>query len=393
MAHRVHEYYELTSNWIHTQVQHLTRYNPIVLTEKTANLEGHSAPEYCALEERPRVEGWVNWISCRIVGYPASFSKMIRQNNAQLLHAHFGFTGYGALPLAKRTRLPLITTFYGVDASKLPKIHPIWRKYYSKLFQYGSRFLVEGHHMGKQLVSLGCPENKITVQHLGIDLDRFPFEPRQLREGQTLKILAAGRFTEKKGLLYAVEAFAKLVGKNVNSQLTVIGDAASSGDSGYVQESQSTKQLILNAIKQNGVADKITLLGLQPYDALVKEYYAHHVFLSPSVQAESGDNEGGAPVTLIEAGASGMPVVATHHCDIPEVVQDGVTGMLAPERNSDALAEYLLTFVNNPQRLLDMGVAGHKHITKEYDAITQGARLEAIYDEVVKDPFSLSSGC
>lgn len=385
VAHRVHEYYELTSNWIHTQIQHLARYNPIVLTERTANLEDHSAPVYCALEERPRVERWMNWISSRTVGYPASFSRMIRKKNAQLLHAHFGFTGYGVLPLVKRTRLPLVTSFYGVDASKLPKKYPIWRKYYGDLFQYGTRFLVEGNHMGRQLIYLGCPENKISVQHLGIDLARYPFEPRQLREGQSLKILAAGRFTEKKGLLYVVEAFAKLVGKNVNTRLTVIGDAASSGDPGYVEESQSTKQLIMNAIKNSGIADKITLLGLQPYDVLVKEYYDHHVFLSPSVQAESGDNEGGAPVTLIEAGASGMPVISTRHCDIPEVIQDGVTGMLAPERNSDALAECLLTLVNNPQQILDMGVAGHRHITKEYDAITQGSHLEAIYDEVIKE--------
>ena len=387
VAHVTRKYYSLTENWIHTQVQHLSRYKPIVLTETTENLESHSIPEYCALKELPGFARLTNMVSHRLAGYPTSFSKMIRKKNAQLIHAHFGFTAYKTLPLALRTGLPLVTTFYGVDASKLPAKYPVWREYYGKLFRYSTRFLVEGNHMRSQLINLGCPKNKITVQHLGIDLSRYPFEHRRIQKGQPMKILAAARFTEKKGLLYAIEAFTKIIKKNVNSRLTIIGDADSSGDPGYVEESQSTKQELLNAIKRNCMDDKITLLGFKPHDVLVKEFYNHHIFLSPSVQTKSGDNEGGAPVTLIEAGASGMPVIATCHCDIPEVVQDGVTGMLAPERNSGALAEYLLTFVNNPQLLSDMGLAAHKHITKEYDAITQGVYLEAIYDEVVKNPF------
>ncbi len=71
-------------------------------------------------------------------------------------------------------------------------------------------------------------------------------------------------------------------------------------------------------------------MGYQPHSTLFAEAYRHHIFLSPSVTASTGDTEGGAPVSLIEMAATGMLIVSTTHCDIPEVIKHGVTGLLAP---------------------------------------------------------------
>ena len=71
------------------------------------------------------------------------------------------------------------------------------------------------------------------------------------------------------------------------------------------------------------------LLGYVSRETLREEAYEHDVFLAPSVTASNGDTEGGAPVAIIEMSASGMPIVSTNHCDIPSVVLDGVTGLLA----------------------------------------------------------------
>jgi colanic acid/amylovoran biosynthesis glycosyltransferase len=378
VAHIVSRYYTLTQNWIRTQVKHLIRYRPLVLTWRTENLEDDWIPEYYALSERPGWESLVNRALRRVLGYYPSFCRAIRRSRSRAIHAHFGPRGHLALPLAKATSLPLITTFYGYDLALLPERDPVWRQRYRDLFEQGARFLVEGHHMARQLQNLGCPESKITVQHLGIELARFPFQPRHLAEGEPLRILVAARFAEKKGIVYAIEGVGSLLQMGVDARLTIIGDASRS------EKSQAVKKEVLAAIQRAGSADCVDLRGMQPRHELTKAYYEHHVFLQPSVRTSDGDNEGGAPVTLIEAEATGMPVVATYHCDIPEVVQDGITGLLAPERDSDALAYHLLSLATNPHQIEKMGEAGREHIIAEYDAEQQGQRLEMIYDEVTQ---------
>jgi colanic acid/amylovoran biosynthesis glycosyltransferase len=114
----------------------------------------------------------------------------------------------------------------------------------------------------------------------------------------------------------------------------------------------------------------------------MEEARRHHVFLSPSVVAADGDTEGGAPVSLIEMSASGMMIVSTTHCDIPGVILDGQTGLLAPERDVDALVDHLHWIVSHPERWLDMQRAGRAHMEAEFDARRQGERLAAIYREL-----------
>ena len=77
--------------------------------------------------------------------------------------------------------------------------------------------------------------------------------------------------------------------------------------------------------------------GYKPHDYFLEMLYQADLFLSPSITASNGDTEGGAPVAIIEAGASGLPVISTRHADIPEVVLDGHTGLLSPERNVHGL--------------------------------------------------------
>jgi colanic acid/amylovoran biosynthesis glycosyltransferase len=378
VAHVVAHYYRLTENWIHTQVKHLSRYRPLVLTWQTENLEGDWAAAHYALLERPRWESLANRALRRVLGYYPSFYRAIRRSRAGAIHAHFGLRGHFAMPLARAANLPLVTTFYGYDLSRLPAQDPAWRRRYRDLFEQGARFLVEGRHMAQQLIDLGCSERKITVQHLGIELARFPFLSRHLAEGEPLRILVAARFVEKKGIVYAIEGFARLIETGTQARLTIIGDARQS------EASQAVKRQILTRIKGAGLKDLVDLRGMQPRDELTKAYYEHHVFLQPSVQASDGDNEGGAPVTLIEAAATGLPIVATYHCDIPEVVRDGTTGLLAPERDADALASHLFSLAENPHQIEKMGKAGRQHIVAEYDAERQGRRLDAIYDEVIQ---------
>lgn len=379
VAHAMNTYFSLTSNWIQTQITHHNRYVPIVLAGKTQNLAGEEVPEYCAISEFSGLVKQASRVGRRLFRYEPMFRLMLRKHKVRLIHAHFGNYGYSILPLVRATSLPLVTMFYGFDASILPKQNPEWRDRYRTLFAEGKLFLAEGQHMRRQLLELGCPDSKVIVQHLGINLRDYFFQPRHFTSGEPLKVLVAGRFTEKKGIPYAVEAVARVIKQGVQVKLTIIGDAYPT------DENKQNKEAILSTIARHGIGEHVNLLGLLPLPELRKAYYTHHVLLSPSVHAASGDNEGGAPVILIEAGASGLPVVSSWHCDIPEVVRDGVTGLLAPERDVEKLAAHLSLLVKNPHLVTDLGIAARRHIEAEYDAVKQSARLEMIYDSVFED--------
>ena len=113
------------------------------------------------------------------------------------------------------------------------------------------------------------------------------------------------------------------------------------------------------------------------------EAYQHHIFVSPSVTVTDGDTEGGAPVSIIEMAASGMPVVSTRHCDISNVIRDEETGFLAEERDVNGLVDALRRFVRHPDEWNDILKKGRKHIEENFDIHKQGCRLERRYAELI----------
>jgi colanic acid/amylovoran biosynthesis glycosyltransferase len=187
-----------------------------------------------------------------------------------------------------------------------------------------------------------------------------------------LKVLIAASFREKKGIPIALEALARLR-REIPLEITLIGDA------NQEPRNQSEKQEILNAIQRGGLSGQIRLLGYVPTEVLFEEAYRHHIYLAPSITASDGDTEGGAPVALIELLASGMPVVSTNHCDIPEVLDHGAAGLMAQERDSEGLLELLRKLAAHPEDWPRLATAGRRHVEKEFDAVTQGVRLAEHY--------------
>jgi colanic acid/amylovoran biosynthesis glycosyltransferase len=306
-----------------------------------------------------------------------------------LLHAHFGTQGVHLLRLRRRLGVPLITTFYGYDAGSIPSL-PGWRGWYRRLFAEGDRFLVEGSAFRQRLLELGCPPEKATVQHLGVDLTAIPFQPRQPpAPGEPVRVLMAASFREKKGHEFALRAVSLALqrsgvrrqasGKSLSDshltldcsrlELVLIGDG-------------ELRPRIEALIKELGLVDSVVLLGSRPHAEFLQEALRCHLFLAPSVTAADGDTEGGAPVGVIEASATGMQVVASRHADIPEVVRHGESGWLAPERDVEALAKHLIGLIEHPERWPEMGERGRKHIEAEYNLRTQAWRLDDIYDDV-----------
>lgn len=373
-AHFVSSFLPLTGSWIYNQIRYLTEWRSIVLTSQVENQEIFPFEQIYALRHLTGANQIYQRIMRRVVGYAPYFHQALKQEQVSVLHAHFGQTGFYCLPLVKQAKIPLVTTFYGFDLSRLPQTKPEWRTRYLKLFEQGTLFLVEGPHMRQQLIALGCPSEKVHVQRLGVNLDELPYRPRSLDADGIVRVLVAGTFTEKKGLTYALQAFTRVYAQNRKLRLTVIGDARPNRP-----EEQAIKRELHQIVADNDLSDVVTFLGYQPHPVLVEAFYRHHILISPSVQAQDGDNEGGSPVTITEAAASGMPVLSTTHCDIPEVVRDGQNGFLVNERNVDGLAERLSYLATHPEEWPILGEVGRRHIENSFDARQQAHLLGKRY--------------
>ncbi len=364
---------------MYTQVKYLPEpVVPHIVCHRTANLEQFDMPHIHALANEPKWR-WYWEKGLRKLGvrrYISLLTRVAAREGAGIIHSHFGPYGWEDMEAARKLGAKHVVTFYGADVNKLPKQDPRWLDRYSRLFEHVSLVLCEGPHMGKCVEKLGCPAEKIRVQHLGIELDKHVFAPRSWQPGTPLRVLIASSFREKKGIPYGIEALAKLKAK-VPIEVTLIGDA------GKEATSQAEKKKILDAIEKNNLGNDVKLLGYQSYDRLIEEARTHHVYLAPSVTASDGDTEGGAPVSIIEMMASGMPVVSTYHCDIPHIVTHQETGLLAEERDVDGLFAGLLWLVENPDQWERLIQAARAWIEKAYDARVQGEQLAGLYQMLV----------
>ncbi|MBE9204805.1 glycosyltransferase [Synechocystis salina LEGE 06099] len=371
-----------TQTWLYHQIKHLPcNIENHIVCDQVDNLEQFYLPNIHNFSENFILKYYFQKAIKKLFS-PQYYPFLVDQakiHNAQILHSHFGNRGWQNLVSAKQAKLKHIVTFYGFDVNYLPKQYPFWLQRYQALFQEVDYILCEGSHMAKCIVEMGCPAKKVKVHHLGVSVDNIPFKPRQWDPSQPLRILIASSFVEKKGIPYSLEAVAIFQKKNsIPIQITIIGDARQE------KRQQQQKKKIIETIEKYDLQSKVKLMGYQPYLIFLKEAYQHHIFLSPSITSSDGDTEGGAPISILEMAASGMPILSTIHCDIPDIIQEGKTGLLAKERDAEGLAENLQWLVDHPKQWQIMLRASRNHIEQEYNVKIQSQRLVDIYQCLIK---------
>lgn len=381
VVHSTNTWLPLTEAWLYFQVSNLPEtVISHVACRRTTNLERfaimnlHEMPPArslwpSALTKRARFANW---------RFRRHLRKVVREQEAQILHSHFGHRAWSDMAALASTDTKHVATFYGYDVSQLPVSNPHWIERYGSLFERVDLVLCEGPHMALSVQKLGCPPGKIRVHHLGVPVEEIAYVPRRRRKSEPLRVLIAASFTEKKGIPVALEALGVVAGE-IPIEVTIIGDA------GRSTKRQDEKAKILNAIERNGLTSQVRLLGYVPHEIMLEEAYRHHVFLSPSMTASDGDSEGGAPITLIEMAASGMLIVSTTHCDIPEVIEHGVSGLLAQEGDVQSLAAYIIHLADNPDCWDSMTKAARTRIGRDFDARIQGQKLAGIYWQIVNE--------
>ncbi len=199
---------------------------------------------------------------------------------------------------------------------------------------------------------MGCPPEKIHVTRMGIEPEKFNFEPRQAFHSP-LRIVSVARLTEKKGLDVAVKASEILKQRGGQFEFTIIGN----GD-----QDEMMREHIANA----GLEDCVSMPGFKPQEEIRAALSEADIFLLPSKTAADGDMEG-IPVALMEAMAVGLPVVSTFHSGIPELIENNVSGWLVPENDAEALADTLFRLSQGDIDVAPVVAAARRKVETEFN--------------------------
>lgn len=297
----------------------------------------------------------------------------IRKNKASLLHFHFGTTAADALSTLERAQLPAVVTFYGVDASAMLR-DPIYREKYKKMSKMLSRMIVLCEAVRLRLIEIGCDPAKITVWNLPADIEKYRYQERA--PAAEVRFIIGARFVEKKGHIYLLEAFHKLIQAGRKAKLTMIGY-------GGLRTTMEIK------ISDLGLAHLVRIIdteGTPDFAAVFnEELKTHDIFVLPSTTAANGDDEGGPALTLVAAQAAGLPVICTPFPGADISVRDMESGLLCRENDPESLAERMAYLADHPELWNTFGRCGHEIVRSEFSEAGQMEKLFKIYEECLRD--------
>lgn len=279
-----------------------------------------------------------------------------------LIHAFYGYMGLRYLEVMRMLKIPMVVSFHGNDAAVEIPQHP---ELYQTLFQTVPRFIAVADFLRRKVAESGCDPVKVLVIPTSVDMEYFQMVERADRRRECPVLITVGRLDWTKGYLYALEAMAKLREEGVPYQYQIVGEGRGRNE-------------VLTAIRDFGLDDRVQLLGPLDREGVRLALAEADLFVLSSV------TEGIAGV-LIEAQATGLPVVATQVGGVPEAVRDGETGFLVPSRAPAALAERIRYCLEHPERRLAMGLQARQWVSANFNQQLLGDRLEAFYRQVIQD--------
>ena len=298
----------------------------------------------------------------RVTPVDDAYVEVLRQLDAEVVLVEYGTMAVKLVTACERAGVPLVAHFHGYDASRVD----ILRRHaddYPRLFAAAAAVIAVSRPMAAKLRSLGCPEDKIVYNPCGVDAHAFSGAAPDMAPPH---FVATGRLVGKKGPHLTLLAFARVLAQHPDARLRIIG----------VGELLSICQDVAAAL---GLSDAVTFLGAQPHAQVQEEMRRARAFVQHSVTAADGDSEG-TPVAVLEAGASGLPVISTRHGGIQDVVIDGTTGLLVDERDVDGMARSMLALARDPAKAAVLGTNAFHHVRRHYSHEHSNGRVQRVLE-------------
>ncbi|WP_406944932.1 glycosyltransferase [Halobacillus sp. SY10] len=388
----VAQFPKLSETFILSQIKYLLENNHDVkiVAKKSAN-EGKVQPivkELNMLEKTIYINGKINLVNIlkelplkglikvlfdlEIISFKSKLKtihRLVKLKNKleeiDVMHCHFGDIANDFIQLKKIYKFPLIVSFHGNDVLQALKKN---KSIYRNVFKYATVITANSNYTASVLKKYGCPENKIEILPMGIETKNFEFKPRKLK-GTQINITSVGRMVEKKGYEYGIKAMKQVVKQFPEVHYTIAGDGPLRAE-------------LEELITENNLDENITLLGNVTHENIKAILNDTHIFLFPSVTAGNGDEEGQG-VVLLEAQASGIPIISTFHDGIPESVIEGESAFLAPERDEFYLANKIEKCIDLNESWIRMGEAGRKHVENKFEMNKLGSELSEVYKKSI----------
>jgi colanic acid/amylovoran biosynthesis glycosyltransferase len=333
--------------------------SPAVLRAHLHFLRRAPARYLAALREVLRgTWGSANFFLGALAYFPKAvrFAYEMERDGVRHVHAHFcSHPALVALVVHRLTGIPYSFTAHGSD------LHVERRMLEAKV--RGAAFAVTVSEYNKRLMVDACGADaarSIHVIHCGADVDAFTARPPAPREGP-VRLLCVASFEEVKGHRHLVDACALLRARGVDFVCDLVG---------YGPLRRDTEARIARL----GLGDRVRVHGAKPRPEVARMFREADVAVLASQPTREGKREG-IPVVLMEAMASGLPAVSTRLSGIPELVEDGATGLLVPPADAAALADALERLARDPDLRRRMGQAGREKVTREFNLRTNAAAL------------------
>ncbi len=359
---------------IYRQVTALQRYETFIVAKERKCEERYPFAEVERVPRKPRKNFLRRFYLKHVRKLPALYyrgemqgmMKIFRRRHADLMHIYFGHTGVHLLPFVEGWERPCLVSFHGADVMRREH-QPGYDEQMRQLFAAVPLVLARSASLASRLEALGCPAEKIRLNRTGIPLGEFPFAQRLMPADGEWRFVQTCRLIPKKGLLTALEAFARFRNNFPKATYTIAGEGP------MLQELEKLAAEL-------GLQGAVTFPGFLDQPQLNALYAQSHVFLHPSELTED-QNQEGIPNSMLEAMATGLPVVATLHGGIPEAVQNERTGFLVRERDPAALAAALGRITESSEYLQIMGRQASESVRAEFEQRQAIEKLEACYDE------------
>jgi colanic acid/amylovoran biosynthesis glycosyltransferase len=362
---------------IYRQITGLRRYDTFVICKERQSEDLYPMPDN-GIELAPGVRSnflrrfWLKHVKHEppIVyrGEYGVLARLLTRRHADLMHIYFGHTGVHLLPFVQRWPLPAVVSFHGMDVQT--RAHdPAYESRLRDVLKAATLVLARSQSLLDRVQELGCPKEKVRMNRTGIPLDQFPLIERSFPADGAWHFVQACRLIEKKGLDDAIHAFARFTVTHPKARFTIAGEGP--------------LRLAMEKLRDElGLHDKVGFAGFLKGPDLCALYHQAHAFVHPS-RMTSDQNQEGVPNSMLEAMATGLPVIATQHGGIPEAVRDGVSGILVPERDREGLHEALLRLTSSEKDWRQMSSAASADVREHFESTAQIAKLEAAYDEAL----------
>lgn len=291
--------------------------------------------------------------------------ELLRRKKVQVVLAEYGMTGAEIFLACEKARIPLVIHFHGYDAH-MKQIIEEYNGAYREFAAYAHAVVVS-EKMKNAVLQFGIPEERVHLVPYGIDTDAFC----AIDAGRNPPVfISVGRMTSKKAPYLTILAFSQVVSEISNARLLMVGD-------GDHMETCRNVVSALNLEESVSFAGPLTHKGVATLMRGARAYVQHS--LEPRYGEHTGDSEG-TPLAILEAGATGLPVISTRHAGIEQAVVDGITGYLVEERDVSGMARKMVELAKNPILASGLGNEGRQRIEQHYNVATQLDKLAAVLE-------------